>query len=67
MSVAVDAIPNRVSSDVAELSHSRVVPELTPTSSAQDFVDLLDMHTVEIVHNQSLQVFDFISLTDMSE
>ena len=64
MSVAVDAIPNR--SDSVELSHSRVVSELAQKSSAQDFVDLLDMHAVEVVHDQSSQVFDLMSLTDMS-
>ena len=68
MSVAVDAIPNR--SDFAEISQSRVVSELTQSSNVQDFVDLLDMHTVEIfeevAHDQSSQVFDLMSLTDMS-
>jgi hypothetical protein len=64
LSVAVDAIPNR--SDVAEFSHSRVVSEFAQNSSAKDFVDLLDMHTVEVVQDQSSQLFDFMSLTDMS-
>ena len=66
LSVAVDAIPNCVSSDVADVSHSRVVSELAPSSSAHDFVDLLDMYTVEVAHDQSLKVFDCTSLTDMS-
>ena len=38
--------------------------ELTPNSSAQEVVDLLDMHIVEVVHDQSFQVFDLMSLTD---
>ena len=37
LSVAVDAIPNRVASDVEEFSPARAVPGLAPNSCVPNF------------------------------
>ena len=59
-------MPFQIVQILQNFPHSRVVPELVQSSSDHDFVDLLNMHTVEVAHDQSLKVFDLMSLTDIS-
>ena len=63
LSIAVGAIPNRVVSDFEDFAPVRVVPDYAPNSCIQNVVDLLDCHTDEVGHDQSLQILGLMSLT----
>jgi hypothetical protein len=72
LGIAVEAIPDRVVADFvsnrAGVDFADCAFQDVASCDVPEFVDLLNLHThtVEVAHDQSLQMFDLMSLTQKS-